>query len=106
MKIGKPLDLRQLSDMTEGFSGAEIEAVVREAIDEVFYARKQSNEGESSKKDLNMFDLQTAITGIVPLAKLMKDELADLDKWREGRTRQANYPDEIIGQSPERSVEA
>lgn len=105
-KIGKTLDLKQLAAQTEGFSGAEIEAVVREAIDEVFYVRKQGNEGDESKKDLNMFDLQQSVMGIIPLAKLMKDELADLDKWREGRTRPANYPDEVIGKNPERQVEA
>jgi hypothetical protein len=96
-KIGKPLDIKQLAAMTKGFSGAEIEAVVKEALDEAFFV----------KKDLNMFDLQEAITNVVPLEVLMKDDIDRLSKWAQGRTRPANLPEGI--ESPhmqDRTVEA
>lgn len=97
-KIGKHIDPKQLAQMTSGFSGAEIEAVVREALDEAFYV----------KKELNMFDLQESITKIVPLEVLMKHEIQALKEWAEGRTRAANHPDEVIGKTgtTERQVEA
>lgn len=104
-KISKTLDLKQLSHMTAGFSGAEIEAVVREAIDEAFFSRIQGN---SAKADLNMFDLQESISKIIPLETLMKVEINALKVWADGRTRPANYPDEVIGIAPGegRQVEA
>lgn len=104
-KIGKALDLKQLAHVTGGFSGAEIEAVVREAIDEAFFSRIQGN---SVKADLNMFDLQESISKIVPLETLMKKEITALKEWAEGRTRPANHPDEVIGSAPgeARQVEA
>ena len=104
-KINKVIDLKQLSHMTAGFSGAEIEAVVREAIDEAFFSRCMGN---SAKADLNMFDLQESISKIVPLETLMKKEITALKEWADGRTRPANHPDEVIGSAPgeARQVEA
>lgn len=104
-RIGKnTLDISQLAKDTEFYSGAEIEAVVRESIDEAFYRKTQ--DPSASKADLNMFDLQESISKIVPLGTLMRDHITALSKWAEGRTRQANYPDEVIGIMPDRTVQA
>lgn len=66
--------------VTGGFSGAEIEAVIREAMYDSFAAGK----------DLNMFDLMEAIQNVVPLEKMMKNEIEALSTWSTGRTRPAN----------------
>jgi SpoVK/Ycf46/Vps4 family AAA+-type ATPase len=93
--IGTKIDVKQLSQMTPGFSGAEIEAVVRDALYDAFEV----------DKDLNMFDLQEAISNVVPLEKMMADEIKDLQKWAEGRARPANFPEEVQGKIPGRAVQ-
>ena len=89
------VDVKQLAQMTNGYSGAEIEAVVRDALYDAFEA----------DKDLNMFDLQEAMTSIKPLAEIMKEDIERLRKWAEGRTRPANLGEEFVGKSS-RAVEA
>jgi len=94
--IGPPkIDLKQLAGMTSGFSGAEIEAVVRDALYDAFEV----------DKDLNMFDLQEAIGNVVPLEKMMEAEIKDLQKWAEGRARPANFPEEVQGKAGTRAVQ-
>ncbi len=88
--IGKQIDVSQLAEMTKGYSGAEIEAVVKDSIEEAF----------TIKKDLNMFDMQEAIQNIVPLSKLMKEEIEALENWSKGRARPANAPEQFIGKAP------
>jgi hypothetical protein len=75
--------------VTGGFSGAEIEAVIKEAMFDSFAAGK----------DLNMFDLMEAISNVVPLEKMMKTQIAMLSEWCAGRTRPANSP-ELVDMSP------
>ena len=89
------LDVKHLSTMTQGFSGAEIEAVVRDALYDAFEV----------DKDLNMFDLQEAIGNVVPLEKMMEEEIKDLQKWATGRARPANFPEEVQGKAG-RAVQA
>jgi SpoVK/Ycf46/Vps4 family AAA+-type ATPase len=77
------IDVGILSSRTKGFSGAEIEAVVKEALFSCF----------ADGKELNMVDLQEAISSTAPLERIMKDEIEALIKWCEGRTRMANLPE-------------
>jgi SpoVK/Ycf46/Vps4 family AAA+-type ATPase len=75
------LNLEQFAgDITEGFSGAEIEAGIVEAL----YASFDSG------KDLNAFDLQESLEDTLPLSVTMKEKLEKLAAWCADRTRPAN----------------
>jgi SpoVK/Ycf46/Vps4 family AAA+-type ATPase len=87
LESGK-LKLADLAEQTRGFSGAEIEAVIREALFDSFAAGK----------DLNMFDIGEAISNVTPLSKSMKPQVDALIEWATGRTRPANLPEEFQGQ--------
>jgi SpoVK/Ycf46/Vps4 family AAA+-type ATPase len=68
------------NEATEGFSGAEIEAGIVEAMYAAFDAGK----------DLNAFDLQESFDSTLPLSKTMKEKLDKLAAWCKDRTRPAN----------------
>jgi SpoVK/Ycf46/Vps4 family AAA+-type ATPase len=69
-------DLAQLADVTDGFSGAEIE----ESISSGMYAAFA--EGRPLVTD----DLLTAVTGTRPLSRLAADKLNTLRGWAAHRT--------------------
>ena len=72
-------DLRQLSRITEGLTGAEIEAVYLEAMFAAF---------ERSKEPTDL-DIASVLNGFVPLARLMAEQIEGLRKWSCGRARPA-----------------
>ena len=98
--IGKKpgqIDLDQFAgEPTKGFSGAEIEAALVEALYSAFDAGKE----------LNQFDLQNALEDTTPLSKTMSEKIAAIRKWCEARTRPANR--QAVERSPlkGRTVEA
>lgn len=63
------MNLAQAVDATDGFSGADIEAAVNKAIEEIFLAN-------SSR--LNVETLITAINQITPLSKALKKKFSDM----------------------------
>lgn len=65
---------------TAGFSGAEIEAVVVEAMFEAF------DEGE----DVSFRNLQNGASHMLPLFKTMSEKIIALERWCKTRTRPAN----------------
>ena len=67
-------------ETSEGFTGAEIEAAINEAMYAAF----------DSEKDLNDFDLQHAFDNTNPLSKTMKEKIDKIRAWCERRTRPAN----------------
>lgn len=67
---------------SEGFTGAEIEAAINEAMYAAFDA----------EKDLNKEDLIHAFDSTNPLSKTMKEKIDAIRKWCETRTRPANTP--------------
>ena len=69
-------------ETSDGFTGAEIEAAINEAMYAAF-------DGE---KDLNDFDLQHAFDSTNPLSKTMKEKIDKIRAWCEKRTRPANSP--------------
>jgi SpoVK/Ycf46/Vps4 family AAA+-type ATPase len=85
--IGKQVDIDQLAQQTDGYTGSEIEAIIRDALFDAFEA----------DKDLNMFDIQEAKSNVIPLSKLMKQDIDALRAWANGRTRPASFPEEIHG---------
>lgn len=73
-------DLDELSRLSPGFSGAEIEAVVAEALFGAFYGRRE----------LESADLKKALQALVPLSKTMNEEIDRLRQWAAGRARPAS----------------
>lgn len=72
-------DLQQLSRASVGLTGAEIEAVFLEAMFNAF---------ERSKEPTDL-DVAAALSGFVPLSKLMAEQIEGLRKWSSGRARPA-----------------
>jgi hypothetical protein len=75
-------DLAALVRLSEGFSGAEIEQAVVEALYHAF--------GEG--KELEQDHLELAVQETLPLATTMKEDIARLRDWARSRTRPASAP--------------
>jgi SpoVK/Ycf46/Vps4 family AAA+-type ATPase len=73
--------LAPLVERTEGFTGAEIEQVVTEAL----YAAYADH-----RRPLAQSDLEHAATEIIPLAVTMKEALAGMRHWAASRARKAS----------------
>ncbi len=67
--------LSSLAEQTEGFSGAEIEQVVINALYEAFFA----------ERGLRIEDLQKSIQDTVPLSVIQKDQIKELRAWAGSR---------------------
>ena len=80
----KGIDAAALAAATEGFAGAEIAALVPEALFAAFA------DGERS---LTSKDLLTAARAVVPLSKTAKEKLESLRSWATGRARPASTPE-------------
>jgi len=76
----KKFDLKTLVGLTSGFSGAEIEQVLIEAMFEAFF----------DDREVETVDIMNAIEETVPLSRLMKDEIAELRTWATSRARYAS----------------
>jgi len=72
-------DLTSLASKTDGFSGADLESVVMEALETAFL------EG----RDLAQSDLESVASACVPLAATMSEKIAEVRQWAEGRARRA-----------------
>ena len=70
------LDIGQLADMTDGFSGSEIEQLVVSAI----YS------AHAHDSPVSMSILQNEINATRPLSVLMAEKIAALRQWAKGRT--------------------
>jgi ATP-dependent 26S proteasome regulatory subunit len=76
-------DLSQLTEASEGFSGAEIEEAVISALYDVFYL----------DKPLETSDVLKSLRETVPLSKTMHEEISALRAWADGRARYASRRD-------------
>ncbi len=89
-------DLRKIITMSEGFSGAEIEHSVTEALHFAFF----ENESVSIKH------LEMAIKKIVPLSVTYKEPLDNLRSWAQNRARYAHIqPKSSNTRSSDRKIE-
>lgn len=77
-------DLEQLAKATEGWTGAEIEALVNEGLYSAF----------DSKDPLTTEMLVELSTNTMPLSKTMAESLDGLRRWADGRCRSASLKDE------------
>lgn len=73
-------DVARLAQLSEGFSGAEIEEAIISGLFDAF----------SSGGSLDTGTVEAAIIATVPLSKTMSEELARLRGWAQGRTRPAS----------------
>lgn len=75
------LDMGKLVKASEGFSGAEIEEVVNEAL---------FNAYADGQKDVTMKNLLDCMNATSPLSRTMAETIANLRKWAEQRARFAS----------------
>jgi ATP-dependent 26S proteasome regulatory subunit len=80
----KKFKAKALADATEGFSGAEIEQIVVGALYSAF------DEG----RELHQKDLIAEAKAVVPLSRMMSEEIAELREWASDRTRPASRRDD------------
>ena len=91
------IDLDALAETTETFSGAEIAALVPDAMFEAF--------GDGARP-ITTKDLLTAAQSVVPMAKTSKDRIDALRKWAKGRARLASISDtDATGTSGRRELD-
>jgi SpoVK/Ycf46/Vps4 family AAA+-type ATPase len=77
----KNFNLELLADLSESFTGAEIEAAIEAALYEAF---------SDDKREIITSDIVKAIQDSVPLSKLMKEEIQFLRSWASERARNAS----------------
>lgn len=76
-------DIKTLSDRTEGYTGAEIEAAVNEGL----YAAFGESDGDGELEDRHMLE---AVKNTVPLSRTMAPQIDALRTWANGRARRAS----------------
>jgi hypothetical protein len=72
-------DIATLAVQTEGFSGADLESIVSEALETAFLAGR----------NLEQTDLDAVAATCVPLAATMAEKIAQVRSWAQGRARRA-----------------
>jgi len=76
-------DIGQLAKITDGLTGAEIEQAFIDALYASF----------STTKEPTDLTISMVIEDLVPLSKLMNEQIAALRKWAKGRARPATTPE-------------
>lgn len=84
------IDLDEFVKETEGWSGAEIEGAIVDAMFSAF----------ADGKDLNAFDLHESLASTRPLSTVMADEIDKIRKFCKDRTRPANTPSPVEAKVP------
>lgn len=77
-------ELDRLMTATEGWSGAELAAIVPDALFGAF---------ADGEREMHVGDLEAATFGVVPLSRTARERIEDLRKWSQGRTRPASSPE-------------
>lgn len=83
-----PVAIAAFARDSEGFSGAEIEQAVIEAMHTAFFIRTLENK----KRDLEPEDVFKALKGTKTLAQTMHEQISAMREWAEGRARPASSP--------------
>jgi SpoVK/Ycf46/Vps4 family AAA+-type ATPase len=74
-------DISELAEISEGFTGAEIEAAIVSALYESF---------SDSMRDLNNDDIIYALKETVPISVTMQETIEGLRDWASNRARNAS----------------
>lgn len=80
------IDLDAASSFTEGFTGAEIAALVPDALFAAF---------ADESRAITTADLRAAAATVVPLAKTASEKIGALREWARGRARHASTPEDV-----------
>lgn len=86
-------DMALLSEVTAGFSGAEIEQAVISGMFDAFY---------DNGRDVVSGDILTAVGETVPLSRTMAETIDSLRDWCRARARPASVSGQGVGQAPPR----
>jgi hypothetical protein len=73
----------EISDLTDGFTGSEIAALVPDALFRAF---------ADDQRDITAADLVAAAKTVVPLSRTAADKIGRLREWAKGKARPANAP--------------
>jgi len=87
-------DCAQLARLSAGFSGAEIEQVVIDALYDAF----------DEHREVTTEDLVAALKATVPLSTTMREQITALRDWARTRARSAHGP-EAVAPEPGRTIE-
>jgi len=82
------IDLAEAARFTEGFTGAEISALVPDALFTAF---------EDGQRQIRTEDLHAAARTVVPLSKTARERLDSLRDWARERARKASTPEDEAG---------
>lgn len=82
------IDLSEAAAFTEGFTGAEISALIPDALFRAF---------ADGKRDVNTEDLRVAAGTVVPLSKTAREKIDASREWAKGRARLASTPESVAG---------
>lgn len=82
------IDLSEVATITEGFTGAEISAIVPDAMFRAF---------ADGKRDVCTDDLRVAAETVVPLSKTARERIEASREWAKGRARYASTPEDVAG---------
>jgi SpoVK/Ycf46/Vps4 family AAA+-type ATPase len=85
-KVPEPI-VREIAKETQGYTGAELEQIVKSAIKKAYVrkAKNIDNEFEITKKDLIESKKE-----VIPISKSSKEKIAALEQWAKGRALFAN----------------
>ena len=95
-KIFKDAEMKELAELSKGFTGAELEEAVKEALYRAF------DEGH----DLTPNDLKAAINETTPLSRTMSEVIKATREWARGRAVAASdrSPEELQYQADKQIV--
>ena len=79
-------DLNQLTNASEGYSGAEIEQAIISALYDAF---------SDNEREINTQDILKAISETFPLSKTMEDKITELREWAKHRARPSSPPEGV-----------
>ena len=81
---GTPIECDKIASVTAGFTGAELAALVPDAMFAAF---------ADGERQVTTADLLNAAKTVVPLAKTAAEKLEALRQWAKGRARPASTPE-------------
>lgn len=90
------IDGSALAEVTEGFSGAEIAALVPDAMFQAF---------AEGAREINIRDLVIAASCVVPLSTTAKERIDKMKEWAKGRARPASIPQKMATTTGMRTVD-
>ncbi|MBX9772558.1 MAG: AAA family ATPase, partial [Candidatus Obscuribacterales bacterium] len=84
-------DLKKLAEQSDGFTGAELEQAIKDAMVKSYY---------DNGRDLKTEDILQKLTASIPLSKSHKKKIEALRMWlKEGRAQSASFKD------PEKAID-